>query len=754
MTSFDLEHIERLARSKFGLFRFIPMLTFGFDFFWGKGSLAAFHITNMVIHIFCWIACFFLVFQLDSLVRSKQPVKASDFLMFSAAVASVWALHPAQTSAVTYLVQRMASLQTLFYILAVAFFVGGRAAFERGKRVKPLALWVACFMCSVGAFFSKENSAMLPFMLLAVEIWFFQPDLPGRLLRKWLSSLRSIRAIFCYTILLSALVWIFLSVINHFAQGYSGRHFTMGQRLLTESRIVMHYIFAILVPNPNFLSLEHDVKLSTSLLSPPTTLFSLIALSGLIYFALVYRRRYPLITFGILWFLLNLTIESTIVPLELIFDHRMYLPSVGLILAVLEGVRLVGNRFCVSLPRDQRQKLAWSSLAIVCSLLSLLTFYRNEDWKDIVSINKDAVQKAPNNPRAHSNYSLALKRAGRYQEALDEAYKAIELGQDGFEEHVVATTSIVSVYMEQESWGRAIAEGERLLEEKPSRFDATSLPILYLKLAECHRMVGNLPQCYHYIVKATHILQQFPSRLSTDKRWVYVVMNSLLSDAEKENVDLDGDGSPDPGMLSRGEWIARKLYELGDYEAALRYAQMLPGSPVAEDVIQNISLFRERTQEQSEEWSFAKKYLLRPWNVSSISLATAYAIRKYKVLRPLRAVGEKLLDRDGLVDDENPDTHLLRGWFAFEEGRYEAAVAEAKKSLELTPQYAKAWIALGFFEQAAGRAQEALTAFRQTLELYPGYPKRRVLKELMAKLESEIPAGPTGNSSTQHASLM
>ena len=747
LTAIDTENIERLARSKFGLFRFVPMLTLGWDFYWGKGSLAAFHVTNIVVHICCWIACFLMVWQLDSIARNKNTDKAHLSIIFPAAVSSIWALHPVQTSAVTYLVQRMASLQALFYILSVAFFVWGRSALQSVKKVEAAELWIFCAICSLGAFFSKENSAILPLTLIIVEIWFFQLDLPQRLWRKCAFNLRELKGLLLCAVLLLAMGWISVTVIDHFDRGYNGRHFTMAERLLTETRIVMHYFFAILVPNTGVLSLEHDVKLSTSLLSPPTTLFSIIALSALLYFSLVRRRRYPLITFGVLWFFLNLAIESTIVPLELIFDHRMYLPSVGLILAAVEAVKLLAGRIVFSYSPQQRLKLAWSGLAIVCSVLSLVTFYRNEDWRDIITINRDAVEKAPKNPRAHANYSVALSRVGRFEEALGEAYKAIELGRQGLEEHIVATTSVVTVYMQQELWEKAIQEGERLLGEKPQKFDAMSLPILYLKLAECHRMTGNYSAAYRYVERTLELTQRY-GQLAEDKRWVYVVLDSLFKDLEKNPMDLDGDGLPEPGLGRSEEWIARKLYELGDHEGALRYARMVPESQETQEVVRRIALFRERTGTQSAQWSFAGKYLQSPWGMTEVCLGVAYAIRKSDALQWMRPLGETILNMAQRRQPANPDVHLLKGWYAFESDNIQEALSSVRVALELSPQYAKAWIALGFFEQRAGNLENSLAAFQHTLELYPGYPKRQVLKELMAQLETQLLAGPPGG--TQH----
>ncbi len=123
--------------------------------------------------------------------------------------------------------------------------------------------------------------------------------------------------------------WYGVNTFRNLEAGYSSRHFTMLERLLTETRIVVWYLSLLLWPAPSRMSIEHDVELSTSLLNPLTTLPAMIFLGVLCWLILRYRRRYPLLSYGGAWFFLNLVIESTVVPLELIFEHRLYLPSVG-----------------------------------------------------------------------------------------------------------------------------------------------------------------------------------------------------------------------------------------------------------------------------------------------------------------------------------------------------------------------------------------------------------------------------------------
>ncbi|WP_178371978.1 tetratricopeptide repeat protein [Desulfacinum infernum] len=734
--------LDNVSKSYFGIARLIPMITFGFDYWLGGGSIKIFHMTNIIIHVLSWLSCLWMVYSLSwaNSVNRRNPNSDDGFLLFASAVACLWAVHPVQTSSVTYLVQRMASLQAFFFMASCAAFLTARMLLRIGRKSFS-SLWFAiCGIFGLGAFLSKENSAMLPVILLVIEICFFNPDLPARVYAK--AKLCAKRPCFLalYVICAFLVAWVAKSLCVYFAGGYSGRHFTMAERLLTEARVVMDYIVAVIVPNPEFLSLEHDVPISSSLLNPPSTSLCALAILLSLCFAVLFYRRNSIISFGIVWFYLNLIIESTIVPLELKFDHRMYLPSVGLILAIVEAARLLVSKCVKRYSEEEKGKLAWASVAVICSILSLLTFSRNEDWRDIITINQDAVQKAPNNPRAHANYSVALVKAGRYDEAILEAQKAIELGRPGFEDHFVASTTILTAYMQQEEWEQGIEEGRKLLEIQPDKFDATSLPIFYLKLGYCYRILKQYSESYRFIREALEVIKKHP-RLSVDKKWVYVELESLLEDIKDVQEDIDGDRFPDPGPLSIEAWIAQRLYELKDFEGATLFARKVPENPTAQRVLRQIALFRERTQEQQRGWSFTRKYLQQPWSVSNLSLGIAYAVRRYD-LEPFCPLGQWLLRGLSKRDSSKSDVHLLQGWYAFERGDYEGAVASAKKAIELDPQYAKAWIALGFFAQKKGDVATSLTAFRQTLELYPGYPKRDVLEELMARLEASAVATP------------
>ena len=160
-----------------GWTRFLPTLSFALNHFFGHDKLVYFHAVNILIHLLAFFAVFWFV---KEVLRAEQrmrpdgeeaPYAIEDF--FPLCVAALWALSPVQTSSVTYLVQRIASMQALFFTLSTACFIRARLLSERKVR-RASFFYFLCALSGLCAGLSKENSAMLPVVLAAIDIWFFE----------------------------------------------------------------------------------------------------------------------------------------------------------------------------------------------------------------------------------------------------------------------------------------------------------------------------------------------------------------------------------------------------------------------------------------------------------------------------------------------------------------------------------------------------------------------------------------------------
>jgi len=206
----------------------------------------------------------------------------------------------------------------------------------------------------------------------------------------------------------------------------------MYQRVLTEFRVVLYYIDLLLFPHPSRLNLDYDFYFSRSLTEPLITLISIGVVIGFVCMAIYLAKKERLISFCILWFFGNLVIESSVVGLEIIYEHRNYLPSMMLILMLT----VLAFRYI------KRDWLRISGFCVIIVLCSFWTVARNQVWRDPVVFWKDCVQKSPNKARPHSNLGFALMRRGRATEAINHFSKALRIKPDYPSAHVNMGTAM------------------------------------------------------------------------------------------------------------------------------------------------------------------------------------------------------------------------------------------------------------------------------------------------------------------------
>jgi Flp pilus assembly protein TadD len=171
-------------------------------------------------------------------------------------------------------------------------------------------------------------------------------------------------------------------------------------------------------PAPGRLNLNYDFLISKGLLVPPITVIAILGLLFMVAAIFLLFNRNKLLSFALFWFLGNLIIESSIIPLEIIFEHRMYLPATFVIIALISvGYELFYNK----------EKKLSVVLACIMVLFAFLTWQRNADWQSEVRIWSDIVAKSPNLARAHVNFGKGLVREGKFEEAENILRRAITL---------------------------------------------------------------------------------------------------------------------------------------------------------------------------------------------------------------------------------------------------------------------------------------------------------------------------------------
>lgn len=291
-----------------------------------------FKLTNLLLHLINGVLLFVLVRLLVTAYRQRQkpdlPASYPDWLAL--AVSAAWLLHPLNLTSVLYVVQRMTSLSALFVFMGLIVYLWGRARLASGRRGGMAAILASLLVFTPLATLSKENGALLPFYMLAIELTLFRFKTASP------NGRSTLIAFFAACVAAPLLVSIAYVVLHpeFVLAGYAKRDFGLVERLLTEARVVWLYLRLIVLPSNVLMGMYHDdIIISRQLLDPVTTLPAVLGIIVLPLSAWWLRRRQPLISLGILIFLIGQSMESTFLPLEIAFEHRNYLPMTGILLA-------------------------------------------------------------------------------------------------------------------------------------------------------------------------------------------------------------------------------------------------------------------------------------------------------------------------------------------------------------------------------------------------------------------------------------
>ena len=471
----DLPGIIRAASEGQSGTRWLPNLSLAFNYYFGGEKVWGYHLVNLSIHLGCA-----LVFYLLCLTTLRLPAVAGTgggrTREIAMAAALLWAVHPLQTNAVTYLVQRMTSICALFYLAALLCYAQGRL--RRESAWQRYALFGACLLFGLMAVTSKENGLMLPAMVLGYEFFFLKPH-------HWFKENRAKivagAGAGLALILLLTVALLGKEVFSSILEIYNYRNFTMAERLLTETRVIFLYLGLLAFPSPARLNLTHEIALSRSLLDPPQTalaLLGIILLAGLIFWTF---NRNRLFSFALFWFLGNLVIESTIVPLELVFEHRLYLPSTFLFLS--------GASLLFTLGRAKLWPVRASFLLLAC-LLAFWTWQRNQTWASGITLWSDVVAKSPGLARGYNNLGVAYHEAKDFKTAQEMFEKAIRVEP----ESRLAYISLGSLHLNQ----NRLAEAEQALRTALTKQTFLSPARIYHYLGVTYRKAENYPAAIEY----------------------------------------------------------------------------------------------------------------------------------------------------------------------------------------------------------------------------------------------------------------
>lgn len=419
-TGYDILGAGKLSRP-------ISYISFGLNYYFGGADVFGYHVVNFAIH---GLTAFMLYLFVLKVVRLPLFSRRYESYAHSLALLSalLWAINPVQAFAVTYIVQRMASLAALFYLTAMYLYLKARTSQTcYGK----IAYSVFCLVVALLSLGTKENAAMLPVSMLFMDLLLIRG-----IDRKSVTVGAGI--LFGLLLLLWGYGLVFFGDIKGIIGDFSVRGFTAAERLMTQPRVFFYYLSLLFYPITSRLMLIDDLEVSRSLLQPLDTIFALLGLGAMVALLILYSRRQPLLCFCVLFFLLNHVIEGSFSSLEMVYLHRNYLPSLLLFVPVALGILHL-----LDWQAGKKPMVFILSGALVFFLIvqGVTVYLQNDIFRDELSLWSDNAKKMPHLHRTRQNHGLALINAGRMEEGLTELTAALKGKMSGSKQHLCLTYS-------------------------------------------------------------------------------------------------------------------------------------------------------------------------------------------------------------------------------------------------------------------------------------------------------------------------
>lgn len=410
----------------------ISMVSFAVNYYAFGMDAYYFKLVNLGIHLANGILVFVLARLLLGLHLRIRGAADDKFSAWAAlAVAAIWLLHPFNLTGVLYVVQRMTSLAAFFTLTGLALYLYGRKKLLDRNASGFFAISTAIFVATPLAALCKENGALLPLLIFITEATLLRWNTPDQSTRRILVAIVGLSAV------IPVLFGVFYILNNPgvILDGFAWRDFSLSERLMTEARVLWFYLHMIVLPSIAEMGLHHDdILISTSLYSPWTTLPAIAGLLLLAGGAFVLRNKQPMITFGIAFFFAGHALESTIIPLEIAFEHRNYLPMFGILLP-LAYYTLNPQLHLSSL------RVRGAAFLLLLVLFAGVTASRAQQWGDTLLMRTLEVERHPHSVRAHTDLAalynhlpptsredavdLYNKSIFHYQQAADNAPTSI-----------------------------------------------------------------------------------------------------------------------------------------------------------------------------------------------------------------------------------------------------------------------------------------------------------------------------------------
>lgn len=374
----------------------LAMMTLAVNYYFNALDPYGYKIVNLVIHLVTGILIYILMTSLlrTPSINGPNDETSQKYLPFW--VALLWLVFPINFLPVVYVVQRMASMAALFTVAGMVLYVKMRLQ-DKNVGWAKYSLWMASISIVFAlAVLSKESGVLLALHLVALEVFFFRfssNTKGGAIFLRLMVALVLVAPVFLIT-------YYLIRHPDYFQTSFLNRDFTVYERALTEFRVVVIYLKQMLFPVLGDFSLHHDdIKVSKSIFQPLTTLWSIFALVALCLLSVLWRKKSPLVAYGIMVFFIGHTLESTVIALDLMYEHRNYLSSFGICLVLISlFLKMNEKNFLM------QKKVYWGTAIIVIMVANSMyvTYSRANLWSNELVRLRYAAYQHPNSPRINN----------------------------------------------------------------------------------------------------------------------------------------------------------------------------------------------------------------------------------------------------------------------------------------------------------------------------------------------------------------
>jgi tetratricopeptide (TPR) repeat protein len=701
-----------------------PVVNFLLVVNYALGGLAVwgYHALNLTIHILATLTLFGIVRR--TLLR---PVLGAHFEAsgewVALAVAVLWAVHPLQTEAVTYVSERGESLMGLFYLLTLYGFIRGVESPGHGR-------WfvLSVVACALGMA-TKEVMVTAPLMVLLYDRTFVSQSFR----EAWSRHGRLYLGLAGTWLLLGYLMAGSRNLLDR-SVGY-GLGITGWTYALTECRVVVHYLWLALWPAPlvfDYGDATTDITIWHLAEATPYALILAVLVAGV----LVELRRQPAMGFLGAWFFVILAPSSSVVPVagQPMAEHRMYLPLAAVVTIAVVGAFALGKRL---FNKQQGVVLGCMAGGFVAVLLAFLTIQRNRDYYSALTIWQDTVDKRPDNPRAHDSLGTVLFQAGKVQEAIGHYEQTLRIDPDYAEAHY----NLGNALARTDKIGEAIAHYEQALRLKPDYAEAHyNVGVVLMGQGRLQEAIGHYEQALQSKPDYAEAHNNLGAALITEGRLPEAIGHyerSLQINPQNAEAQYNlGIALVQVGRLTEAieHWeqalriepdLAEAHYNLGValeqagrvQEAIGHYEQALRINPDHPDAHNNLGIAFMRQGRLTEAIGHYEQ---------ALRIKPDFAEAHYNLGTALGQTGRipeaiEHLEQALRLKPDYAKAHCYLGTALAQTGRMPEAIEHLEQALRIKPDFAEAQYNLGGALEKLGRTQEAIQHYEQALRIKPDY---------------------------------